>query len=79
MTVSKQTSYRGRKAKIGKLTFSNGHMMFFLGYNTCQDCNSQGKILVNMDEARQFAHSIGHVRVPFKQRFVQFLIRKYAV
>lgn len=78
MTVSKQTSYRGRKAKIGKLMFHNNRMMFFLGYHVCDTCNNQGKVLVNMDEARQFANSIGHAKVPLKQKFAQFLIRKYA-
>ena len=74
MIVHEQGTFRGRKSRVGKVTFDTGKMTFFLGYHDCPNCNTHNKLLVGIDEARAFASKFGHSRVKLKHRIGKHLI-----
>ena len=73
-----RTNYRGRKAKIGGICFDEGRMCFFLGYHTCPESHSKHKILLTIDEAREFGKKFGYNKIPLKTKIVNYLIKKYS-
>ncbi len=57
MTIQ-NVNYRGRKGLVGKVCFGNEGLAFFAGYHE-YECGNRGKILLNMEDARNLTQSIG--------------------
>lgn len=72
-------SQRGRKSRIGKVCFdAHGRMKFFAGYGDCLHCGANSKVLLDIDEAREFGrHFAGHIREPLGARIARRLARHY--
>lgn len=79
MTIQ-QINYRGRKSRIGSVAFDDNKLAFFAGYHKCT-CGNRGKILMNLDEAREFSRMIGvkHNREPIGLRITRRLSRHYGI
>lgn len=76
MIISKARQHKGRKARIGGICFDEGKMMVFVDYYPFPD-GSVGKILINMDEAREFANRVGADRIKLRAKFMRWVIRRY--
>lgn len=79
MTVQK-VNYRGRKGIIGKVCFGEEGLSFFAGYHECE-CGNRGKILLNVDDAREMASKMGGggKKEPIGIRLTKKLVRHYGV
>lgn len=78
MIVTNRLHNRGRKARIGGLCFDEGRMMIFVGYHTYPD-GSTGKVLVSIDEAREFATRFGSEKADKRKQLIRWLVRRYGV
>lgn len=79
MTLS-PVSQRGRKSRIGKVMFDGSRMKFFAGYGNCLHCGANSKILLDIDEAREFGRHFGaRVREPLGARLARRLARHYGL
>ena len=78
MTLS-PVSQRGRKARIGKVCFdAHGRIRFFAGYGYCLHCGANSKILLDINEAREFGRQFGAgAREPIGARVARRLARQY--
>lgn len=76
MTVSRRTTYRGRKAKVGGVCFTDtGRLAFFLDYCPC----CQGKIMLDVQESEEFARKFFRAkRHNLKQRLATWLLKQPA-
>lgn len=73
MVVTHEKSFRGRKARIGGICFDAGRMGFFVGYHKCPSCELPGKVIVTIDEAREFTSKVGSHKPKMKQRFAKWV------
>ena len=74
MIVHTQPTSRGRKSRVGKVCFDTGKMTFFLGYHDCPNCNAHSKLLVGIDEARDFAGKFGYSKIKIRHKIGKHLI-----
>lgn len=79
MTVQ-AVNYRGRKGVVGKVCFGDEGLAFFAGYHECR-CGNRGKILLNVDDARQLASKMGGggKKLPVGVRLTKRLVRHYGI
>lgn len=77
----KQTYAKGRKSRIGTLVFieETKRMHFFLNYHKCPSCGQRSKILLDLNEAREFTARFGSQTIPIHKRLIGYLARKYQV
>lgn len=76
MIISNVKKHRGRKARIGSLCFDEGRMMIFVGYYPFPDGTTR-KILINLNEAREFANRIGAEKITIRTKIMRWIIKKY--
>lgn len=79
MVVSLKKNNAGRKARIGGLCFDENKMHFFAGYHTCES-GKVCKVLLDVDEAREFAERVGYQKRPkLRVRVVKWLAVRYGI
>jgi hypothetical protein len=78
MTV-KPINSRGRKAKVGGVCYDGTRLAFFAGYNNCQECGIEGKVLISIDDARTLGQKFGNYKEPLGVKVARRLARHYQV
>jgi len=67
----------GRSPRVGVVMFHEGRMQFYFGQTDCEHCSKSLKVLVSVDEAREFSQMIGTTKLKFKKR-VASKLQKWA-
>lgn len=78
MQTSIKKQYTGRKTRIGALCFDEGKMQIFVGYSTCAH-GQTGKILINVEEAKEFSRRFHAEKTKMRQRLIRYLVTKLEV
>lgn len=65
-------NYTGKKARAGNLAFDCGHLGVFVGY--CPSCNA--KIIMELDEAKDFAARYYHEQNKLRTRLIKRQLEK---
>lgn len=72
------TIKRVQKTRIGKVVTEGHRLSFFAGYSECGNCGTRCKILMDIDEAREFSKVFGvHSREPIGAKVAKRLMKHY--
>jgi len=70
---------RGRKQRVGRVCFDGDRLAFFAGYNDCASCGVRGKVLLSVDDAREFGRHFKQPREPLGARLARKLAQHYGI
>ena len=64
----------GRRKKLGTIDFSNGHLMWMVGY--CQDCD--GKVLADREFMESLKTAMSRTKKSLRYKILMALVRHYS-
>lgn len=70
---------RAKRSRIGRVYFVNNRMVFYAGLCECENCGVKGKVLLNIDDAREFGRMFGSHREPLGARIARQLAKHYGL
>jgi len=68
---------RERKTRVGRVFFDESHLAFLAGYSVCESCGVDGRVLMKLEEAREFSRKFGGIRELVGVRVARRLMRYY--